>query len=98
MAGRTFAQNEQRVNARDAFGLDDERIDLRLARLRQRGQHGERGHGLRERFQVPARRVPVALERRESPHFADHPQEAEEQLQRVYQEFKRRKKMIYGRE
>jgi uncharacterized phosphosugar-binding protein len=33
-----------------------------------------------------------------SPHFADHPQEAEEQLQRVYQEFKRRKKMIYGRE
>jgi uncharacterized phosphosugar-binding protein len=33
-----------------------------------------------------------------SPHFADRPQEAEEQLQRVYQEFKRRKKMIYGRE
>lgn len=32
-----------------------------------------------------------------SPHFADHPEEAEEQLQRVYQEFKRRKKMIYGR-
>jgi uncharacterized phosphosugar-binding protein len=33
-----------------------------------------------------------------SPHFADHPEEAEEQLQRVYQEFKRRKRMIYGRE
>jgi uncharacterized phosphosugar-binding protein len=33
-----------------------------------------------------------------SPHFADRPQEAEEQLQRVYQEFKRRKKMIYGRD
>jgi uncharacterized phosphosugar-binding protein len=33
-----------------------------------------------------------------SPHFADRPEEAEEQLQRVYQEFKRRKKMIYGRE
>lgn len=33
-----------------------------------------------------------------SPHFADQPQEAEEQLQRVYQEFKRRKKMIYGRD
>jgi uncharacterized phosphosugar-binding protein len=32
-----------------------------------------------------------------SPHFADRPEEAEEQLQRVYQEFKRRKKMIYGR-
>ncbi len=33
-----------------------------------------------------------------SPHFADRPEEAEEQLKRVYQEFKRRKKMIYGRE
>jgi len=33
-----------------------------------------------------------------SPHFADQPQEAEDQLQRVYQEFKRRKKMIYGRD
>lgn len=33
-----------------------------------------------------------------SPHFADRPQEAEAQLQRVYREFKRRKRMIYGRE
>ena len=33
-----------------------------------------------------------------SPHFADRPEEAEEQLQRVYQEFKRRKRMIYGRD
>jgi uncharacterized phosphosugar-binding protein len=33
-----------------------------------------------------------------SPHFADHPHEAEEQLQRVYQEFKRRKRMIFGRD
>ena len=33
-----------------------------------------------------------------SPHFADRPEEAEEQLQRVYQEFNRRKKMIYGRD
>ncbi len=33
-----------------------------------------------------------------SPHFADRPEEAQEQLQRVYQEFKRRKKMIYGRD
>ncbi len=33
-----------------------------------------------------------------SPHFVDRPEEAEEQLQRVYQEFKRRKKMIYGRD
>ncbi len=33
-----------------------------------------------------------------SPHFADRPQEAEEQLQRVYKEFKRRKRMIYGRD
>ncbi len=32
-----------------------------------------------------------------SPHFADQPQEAEEQLQRVYREFKRRKRLIYGR-
>lgn len=31
-----------------------------------------------------------------SPHFADRPEEAEEQLKRVYAEFKRRKKMIYG--
>ena len=33
-----------------------------------------------------------------SPHFADHPQEAEEQLQRVYKEFKRRKRNIFGRD
>ena len=33
-----------------------------------------------------------------SPHFADRPEEAEEQLQRVFKEFKRRKKMIYGRD
>ena len=33
-----------------------------------------------------------------SPHFADRPEEAEEQLQRVYQEFNRRKKMINGRD
>lgn len=33
-----------------------------------------------------------------SPHFADHPQEAEEQLQRVYREFKRRKRNIFGRD
>lgn len=33
-----------------------------------------------------------------SPHFADRPEEAEEQLKRVYAEFKRRKKMIYGRD
>jgi uncharacterized phosphosugar-binding protein len=33
-----------------------------------------------------------------SPHFADQPQEAEEQLQRVYREFKRRKRMIFGRD
>jgi uncharacterized phosphosugar-binding protein len=39
--------------------------------------------------------TPVVLT---SPHFADRPEEAEEQLQRVYQEFKRRKKMIYGRD
>jgi uncharacterized phosphosugar-binding protein len=32
-----------------------------------------------------------------SPHFADRPEEAQEQLERVYREFKRRKKMIYGR-
>lgn len=31
-----------------------------------------------------------------SPHFADHPEEAEQQLQRVYKEFKRRKRKIYG--
>jgi len=33
-----------------------------------------------------------------SPHFADRPEEAQEQLQRVYKEFKRRKRMIYGRD
>ncbi|MFN8464980.1 MAG: SIS domain-containing protein [Caldilineaceae bacterium] len=33
-----------------------------------------------------------------SPHFADRPEEAEEQLQRVYKEFKRRKRNIYGRD
>lgn len=33
-----------------------------------------------------------------SPHFADNPEEAEAQLQRVYQEFKRRKRNIYGRD
>lgn len=33
-----------------------------------------------------------------SPHFADRPEEAQEQLQRVYAEFKRRKKMLYGRD
>jgi uncharacterized phosphosugar-binding protein len=33
-----------------------------------------------------------------SPHFADHPEEAEHQLQRVYREFRRRKRMIYGRD
>jgi uncharacterized phosphosugar-binding protein len=33
-----------------------------------------------------------------STHFADQPEEAQEQLQRVYQEFKRRKKMIFGRD
>lgn len=33
-----------------------------------------------------------------SPHFADQPEEAQEQLQRVYREFKRRKRMIFGRD
>ncbi|MCU0513415.1 MAG: SIS domain-containing protein [Anaerolineae bacterium] len=33
-----------------------------------------------------------------SPHFVDRQEEAQEQLQRVYREFKRRKKMLYGRE
>jgi uncharacterized phosphosugar-binding protein len=33
-----------------------------------------------------------------SPHFADRSEEAEQQLQRVYKEFKRRKRMIFGRE
>lgn len=33
-----------------------------------------------------------------SPHFADRPEEAEQQLQRVYNEFRRRKRMIFGRE
>jgi uncharacterized phosphosugar-binding protein len=33
-----------------------------------------------------------------SPHFAHHPEEAEAQLQRVYREFKRRKRMIFGRD
>lgn len=39
--------------------------------------------------------TPVVLT---SPHFADRPEEAEEQLQRVYKEFKRRKRNIYGRD
>lgn len=38
--------------------------------------------------------TPVVLT---SPHFVEHQQEANDQLQRVYAEFKRRKKMIYGR-
>jgi uncharacterized phosphosugar-binding protein len=33
-----------------------------------------------------------------SPHFADRPEEAEAQLERVYKEFKRRKRMIFGRD
>ncbi len=33
-----------------------------------------------------------------SPHFADRPEEAQEQLARVYKEFKRRKRKIYGRD
>lgn len=33
-----------------------------------------------------------------SPHFVEHEAEAEAQLERVYAEFKRRKRMIYGRE
>jgi uncharacterized phosphosugar-binding protein len=33
-----------------------------------------------------------------SPHFADKPEEAEQQLQRVYREFKRRKRKIYGQD
>jgi len=33
-----------------------------------------------------------------SPHFVEHEDEAKEQLQRVYAEFKRRKKMIFGRD
>jgi uncharacterized phosphosugar-binding protein len=33
-----------------------------------------------------------------SPHFEHRPQEAQDQLQRVYQEFKRRKRKIYGRD
>lgn len=33
-----------------------------------------------------------------SPHFVDREEEAKAQLQRVYAEFKRRKKMIYGRD
>ena len=33
-----------------------------------------------------------------SPHFVEREEEAREQLQRVYQEFKRRKRMIFGRE
>lgn len=32
-----------------------------------------------------------------SPHFVEREEEAKEQLQRVYSEFKRRKKMIFGR-
>ena len=33
-----------------------------------------------------------------SPHFVEREEEAREQLQRVYKEFKRRKRMIFGRE
>ncbi|MEO0564904.1 MAG: hypothetical protein AAF125_22545, partial [Chloroflexota bacterium] len=33
-----------------------------------------------------------------SPHFVEHEDEAKAQLQRVYAEFKRRKKMIFGRD
>jgi uncharacterized phosphosugar-binding protein len=33
-----------------------------------------------------------------SPHFADRPEEAEAQLQRVYREFRRRKRLIFGRD
>lgn len=33
-----------------------------------------------------------------SPHFLEREEEAQEQLQRVYAEFKRRKRMIYGRD
>jgi uncharacterized phosphosugar-binding protein len=33
-----------------------------------------------------------------SPHFVQNEKEAEEQLQRVYKEFKRRKRMIFGRD
>ena len=33
-----------------------------------------------------------------SPHFVQSEQEAQEQLQRVYKEFKRRKRMVFGRE
>ena len=33
-----------------------------------------------------------------SPHFVEREEEAQEQLQRVYAEFKRRKRMIYGRD
>lgn len=33
-----------------------------------------------------------------SPHFADRPEEAEQQLQRVYREFKRRKRKIFGQD
>lgn len=33
-----------------------------------------------------------------SPHFVQREEEAKEQLQRVYAEFKRRKRMIYGRD
>jgi uncharacterized phosphosugar-binding protein len=33
-----------------------------------------------------------------SPHFVQNEKEAEEQLQRVYKEFKRRKRMLFGRE
>jgi len=33
-----------------------------------------------------------------SPHFVENEQEAKDQLQRVYAEFKRRKRMIYGRD
>jgi uncharacterized phosphosugar-binding protein len=33
-----------------------------------------------------------------SPHFVEHEQEAKQQLQRVYKEFKRRKRKIFGRD
>ncbi|HZQ10096.1 MAG TPA: SIS domain-containing protein [Anaerolineae bacterium] len=46
-------------------------------------------------FMVQRGVEPVVLT---SPHFAERPEEAEEQLLRVYQEFKRRKRMIYGRD
>ena len=53
---------------------------------------------------LKARTAELLLERKvepvvlTSPHFADQPEEAEAQLQRVYKEFKRRKRMIFGRD